>query len=469
MIPVILCGGAGTRLWPLSRKAYPKQLLSLVSDKSLLQETLLRLTNIPTLAPPLIICNTEHRFLIMEQLHQIGVRDAVIMLEPSGKNTAPAATLAALYHDPNAILLVLPADHLIQDVHALHTAVQKAELLAKQHLVTFGITPTHAETGYGYIKKGEPLLDNLGYRVAQFTEKPNATLAQQYQSSGNFFWNSGMFMFRAANYLAEMAVHAPDILQACQQTLQQAKQDAAFLHLDAAVFSSCRSDSIDYAVMEKSQHAVVVPLAAGWSDIGSWTTVCESTTQDAAGNVTRGDVYTAQVKNSYLHAEHRLLAVVGVSDHVIIETADAVLVAHKDFAQEVKVIVNQLAEQTRPEIDLHRRVYRPWGYYEILDHSATACVKRIQINPGARLSLQAHQHRSEHWVVIEGTALVTRGEESFTLKANESTYIPMGTKHRLANSGLQPLIIIEVQSGSYLAEDDIVRFDDVYGRETVVS
>ncbi len=465
LVPVILSGGSGTRLWPLSRNAYPKQLLPLVDQQSMLQNTLLRISHYPAVAHPIVICNENHRFLVAEQLQAIEQKNATLILEPVGKNTAPAAAIAALsalsqHTDP--FLLVLPADHVIKDIAEFHRAIAVAEsIAARDLLVTFGIKPTRAETGYGYIKQGP------GDSVEKFVEKPDVATAQQYLQSGEYVWNSGMFMFRASIFLQELAEHAPDILASCHETFQQRLLDLDFLRLDKKSFSHCRSESIDYAVMEKSANVAVVTLDAGWSDVGSWDALWEVKTADDNNNVVQGDVYLNQVTGSYVHAENRLLAVVGVSDHVVIETADAVLVAHKDYCQDVKAIVSLLKTNNRSEIDLHRRVYRPWGYYEILDGAGEYQVKRIMVKPGARLSLQSHQHRSEHWVVLSGVAIVTCDEQTLTLQANQSTYIPIGAKHRLENPGLEPLVIIEVQCGDYVGEDDIVRYEDQYGRVMV--
>jgi mannose-1-phosphate guanylyltransferase/mannose-6-phosphate isomerase len=472
IVPVILAGGSGSRLWPLSRSAYPKQLLPLVSGHTLLQDTILRMQAIPGVAVPLVICNQEHRFLVAEQLKQIGVTNAAIILEPIGKNTAPAAAVAALYSSQNevsnATLLVLPADHIIQDVTALATAIKHAEKNAQAgRLVTFGIAPARAETGYGYIKSASHANAEQGYKVLEFVEKPDHATAKAYIASGQYYWNSGMFMFQSTSYLAELAKYAPDMLQACKRAVKSMTTDLDFLRLPQEEFATCPSNSIDYAVMEKTQNAVLVPLNAGWNDIGSWAALCDVMEADQDGNVIQGDVIVRQVNNSYLRAENRMLAVIGLDNHIVVETADVVLVAHKDNCQDVKEIVSNLKQKQRTEIDLHRRVYRPWGYYEMIDKSNCSQVKHITVNPGASLSLQVHQHRSEHWVVVSGVAEVTRGEEVFTIKANESTYIPQGVKHRLANPHEEKLEIIEVQSGSYLGEDDIERFDDVYGRVKV--
>jgi mannose-1-phosphate guanylyltransferase/mannose-6-phosphate isomerase len=469
IIPVVLAGGSGSRLWPLSRNACPKQLLPLVSGHTLLQETVLRTQAIPNIAAPLIICNQEHRFLVAEQLKQINVTNAVIILEPIGKNTAPAAAIAAWYlcqqemHD--ALLFVLPADHIIQDREILKIAIHHAEKNAQiGRLVTFGIVPTAAQTGYGYIKSDNQLNEEQSYSVLEFVEKPDQVTAKKYLDSGHYYWNSGMFMFQAASYLKELAMYAPAISQMCQRAVQGMTQDLDFLRLDKEAFSKCPDNSIDYAVMEKTKNAVLIPLNAGWNDIGSWAALCDVMAADQNGNVIQGDVIMHQVNNSYLRAESRMLAAIGLENHIVVETPDAVLVAHKDHSQDVKEIVASLKQKNRTEIDLHHRVYRPWGYYELIDKSLYFQVKHITVKPGASLSLQMHQHRSEHWVVVSGIAEVTRGDDVFTIKANESTYIPQGVKHRLMNPSDENLEIIEVQSGSYLGEDDIVRFDDCYGR-----
>lgn len=467
IVPVILCGGSGTRLWPLSRNGYPKQLLPLVNNQySMLQDTIMRISSMADCASPVVICNEIHRFLVAEQLLSIDVSKPTMILEPVGKNTAPAIAIAAMQVmevHPDAVMLVLPADHSIKKPTEFQRVIKEAETLALQnYLVTFGITPVRPETGYGYVKKADKLA--VGYRVEKFVEKPDAATAKKYVESGDYCWNSGMFMFRAKNFLAEMKLHAPDILKECEKAFALMSKDLDFLRLNKESFSACRSESVDYAVMEKSKNVAMITLDAEWSDVGSWDALWEVKESDENGNVVQGDVYLDGVSNSYVHAGERMIAVVGVSDHVIVETADAVLVAHKDHCQNVKAIVNSLKTKNRSEVDLHRRVYRPWGYYEVLDGAGDFQVKRIMVKSGARLSLQSHNHRSEHWVVISGTAIVTRGDEVVELKANQSTYIPINEKHRLENRSKEPLVIIEVQCGDLISEEDIVRYEDVYGR-----
>jgi len=467
--PVILSGGAGTRLWPLSRAVMPKQLLPLVTDKTMLQETALRVRGWPGVMAPLVVCGNEHRFLVAEQLRDVGITPHGIMLEPAGRNTAPAVAAAAQYlkaQDPDAIMLVLPADHVIEKNEAFRVAVERAfQLVQDGSLATFGIVPNAPETGYGYIKRGEPLpgCDDC-YKLERFVEKPDRSTAEGFVADGGFYWNSGMFMFRADRFLAEIGQHAPQIASAVESAVKDAYVDLDFCRLDEAAFAASPSDSIDYAVMEHTRDGVVVSSDIGWSDVGSWSALADVQAKDANGNVQRGDVYLDNTSNTLVRAESRIVAVVGVSDLVVVETNDAVLVAHKDQVQRVKNIVDHLKLQARTEHLHHTRVYRPWGYYEGIDAGDRFQVKRITVKPGEKLSLQMHHHRAEHWIVVSGTARVTCGEKSILLAENESTYIPLGTTHRLENPGKLPLHLIEVQSGSYLGEDDIVRFEDIYSR-----
>jgi mannose-1-phosphate guanylyltransferase/mannose-6-phosphate isomerase len=468
LVPVILSGGAGTRLWPLSRELYPKQLLRLVAERTMLQETVARTEGLPELAPPIVVCNENHRFMVAEQLRELGTAPQAIVLEPQGRNTAPAAAIAALLvsggADADPVLLVLPADHVITDVPAFQAAVAGGRVAAEAgSLVTFGVVPDRAETGYGYIRRGAG--PGPAFTVAKFVEKPDTATARGYVESGEYYWNSGMFMFRASAFLAELGRYAPVMLATCRAALAAAGRDLDFLRLPAQEFASCPSDSIDYAVMEKTDRAVVVPLAAGWSDVGSWAALADALPRDGEGNVTAGDVLTEDSSGCYLHSTSRLVAAVGLRDHVVVETKDAVLVAPRDRVQDVKELVAELKARGRYETSLHREVYRPWGSYDSIDSGDRFQVKRLIVKPGATLSLQLHHHRAEHWVVVTGTAKVTRGDEVFTLSENESTYIPIGARHRIENPGKIPLHIIEVQSGTYLGEDDIVRFEDRYGRD----
>lgn len=467
LIPVILSGGSGTRLWPLSRELHPKQFLPLVGQDSMLQDTLRRLDGIDASAP-MVICNEHHRFLVAEQLRQIGRTSSAIILEPVGRNTAPAVAVAALMAaqqgNPTAVLLVLPADHLLKDVEAFQRAVQVGLAAAQGgKLVTFGVVPTSPETGYGYIRRGAGA--GPSYPIAEFVEKPSAERAAAYLQSGDYLWNSGMFMLRADVYLAELSRYAPAMGVACDAALKAAQRDLDFTRLPADQFGQCPADSIDYAVMEKTSDAVVVPLDAGWSDVGSWSALHESLPADEAGNVTRGDVVSEDSQGCYLYSSGRLVATVGLRDHVVVETKDAVMVAPKNRVQDVKALVAQLKATGRSEPALHREVFRPWGSYDSVDGGMRFQVKRLTVKPGAQLSLQMHHHRAEHWIVVSGTASITCDDRVFLLSENESTYIPVGAKHRIENPGKVPLHIIEVQSGSYLGEDDIVRFEDNYGRQ----
>ena len=465
MIPVILSGGSGTRLWPLSRGQYPKQFLPLVSRYTMLQETIRRLDGIADLQAPIAVCNEDHRFMLAEQLWEIGIKPAAIILEPMGKNTAPAVALAALSAaSADDILLVLPADHVIANLQAFHQAIAQAKILAEQDfLVTFGIVPNEPETGYGYIKR-DVVQYGDAFKVAAFVEKPDADTAQQYVDSGNYFWNSGMFAFKAGRFLQELEKFNPAMLAACRQSLDAATIDLDFVRLNKAAFTACPADSIDYAVMEKTDKAVVIPLDADWNDVGSWSALWDVKEKDEFGNAISGDVLTVDSHNSFIHAERKLVTVIGISDLVVVETDDAVMIAPKDRVQEVKNIVDQLKALGRKEANYHRKVFRPWGQFDSVDNGERHQTKRIIVNPGAKLSLQKHHHRAEHWVVVKGTALVTKGDESLLLSENESTFIPLGVVHCLENPGVIPLEIVEVQSGSYLGEDDIVRFNDQYGR-----
>ncbi|MCW2249509.1 mannose-1-phosphate guanylyltransferase/mannose-1-phosphate guanylyltransferase/mannose-6-phosphate isomerase [Azospirillum fermentarium] len=469
IIPVLMSGGSGSRLWPMSRELYPKQLLSLCSDKSMLQDTALRVTDDGRFAAPLVVCNQEHRFIIAEQLRQIGCTPAAIVLEPVGRNTAAACAVAALKvaeTDPDALILILPADHMVLDTPAFLEAVDKAAAAAESgYLVTFGIQPTGPETGYGYIRRGTALARPGGaYRVAEFVEKPSRDVAQQYVDGGEHFWNSGMFLFPVAKLLSEMERYEPAVLEACRQALAVGASDLDFLRLDPAAFSSAPSTSIDYAVMERTDAAVVVPADLGWTDVGAWSALWDVGAKDGEGNVTVGDVVMHEAGNCYVRSEQHLTAVVGLDDVVVVVTDDAVLVADRNKVQNVKAVVERLKKEGRSEPVSHRKVHRPWGSYQSIHAGDRFQVKCLTVAPGRQLSLQKHYHRAEHWVVVSGTALVTRGEDQVMVYENQSIYIPMGTVHRLENPGKVPLNLIEVQSGSYLGEDDIVRLEDVYGR-----
>ena len=460
---VIMAGGSGTRLWPLSRAAHPKQFLALHGDDTMLQATFKRLDGLD-IQSSVTICNEEHRFFVAEQLREIDKLGSII-LEPVGRNTAPAIALAALSspegEDP--LLLVLAADHVIQDVAVFTKTVMNAIPLAEAgKLVTFGIVAHEPNAGYGYIKKGES--QGPGFAVDAFVEKPSIEVAKEYLESGDYFWNSGMFLFKASRYLEELKKHRPDIYKACQLSMEGTSKDNDFLRVNETAFDACPSDSIDYAVMEKTDDAVVVPMDAGWSDIGSWSSLWDISEKDANGNATYGDVMLHETNNCYIRTDRKLVAAIGVDDLVVVSTKDVVLIAHKDSVQNVKVIAQKLKAESRTEWEHHREVYRPWGKYDSIDNGERYQVKRITVKPGAKLSVQMHHHRSEHWVVVSGTAKVTNGEKTFLLAENESTYIPVGVIHALENPGKVPLEMIEVQSGSYLGEDDIVRFEDIYGR-----
>ena len=492
IVPILLSGGSGTRLWPLSRETHPKQFQPLVGEDSLLQATWRRIEGLAGIAAPLVVANEEHRFMVAEQLRQLGVAPAALQLEPVGRNTAPAIAVAALQavaggEDP--LLLVLPSDHVIRDVPAFHAAVQAATVAAGQGaLVTFGIVPAGPETGYGYIKAGTasvggtsvpmPLAESIGIevpragagmgggvrRVERFVEKPDLATAQAYVVSGDYFWNSGMFLFRASRFLAELQRFAPAMVTAATAALAGARRDADFLRLDRAAFEACPADSIDYAVMEKTDAAAVLPIDVGWSDVGSWSALWEIADQDPDGNAHHGDVIALGCRNTLAWGGRRLVSLLGLENVIVVDTDDALLVAARDQVQQVKDIVARLKADKRPEASVHRKVYRPWGSYDGVDSGERFQVKRIVVKPGAALSLQMHHHRAEHWIVVSGSARVTCDDRVFILGENQSTYIPLGSKHRLENPGKMPLELIEVQSGSYLGEDDIVRFEDVYGR-----
>lgn len=470
LFPVILCGGSGTRLWPLSRKQQPKQFVKLTNEHSMLQNTILRL---PTDAQPAIfICNEDHRFIVAEQTRELDVTAKAILLEPVGRNTAPAIALSAfvaLKENPDAVLLVLASDHNIKDTFAFQSAAKKAYDLAKEgSLATFGIVPTEPHTGYGYIQRGEELETVSGsFRVDKFVEKPELETAKGYVKSGEFYWNSGMFVFKAKRYLEELKKYNPEIYRICEESTQKTNADMDFLRVDKNSFMTCPDESVDYAVMEKTNSAVVVPLDAGWNDVGSWSALWSELDKDANDNAIRGDVIIENTHNSYIYSSDRLVSTIGLNNIVIVDTPDAILVANKDEVQDVKNIVAKLKENNRTEHIHHRQVYRPWGSYDSIDIGERFQAKRITVKPGAKLSVQMHHHRAEHWIVVSGTAKVRNGEKEFLLTENQSTYIPLGTIHSLENPGKVDLELIEVQSGSYLGEDDIIRFEDKYGRSEV--
>ena len=468
IVPVILAGGSGSRLWPMSRKLLPKQFLPLVGEKTLFQETVLRVREFAECDAPVVIANSEHRFLAAEQLQAIGVKPRALILEPVGRSTAPAIAAAALHverDDPGAVLLVLPSDHLIRDLDAFHRTIRLALApAAGGHLVTFGVPPTHPATGYGYIEAGESIGESA-YRIRRFVEKPTLDKAQSFLAQGGYLWNSGMFVFGAGRFLEELQSLRADVADSVRLALKDAARDLDFLRLSDAAFAACPSVSVDYGVMERTRAGAVVRAAMDWSDAGSWSALWEVGAKDAAQNVTRGDVELRDVRGSYVLADTRHVSLLGVSDLLVVETGDAVLVAARSRAEEVKEVVEGLARGNRSEHISHARVYRPWGYYESVDAGEQFQVKRLMIKPGHALSLQLHRLRAEHWVVVSGTARVTRGDESFLLERNQSTYIPVNVKHRLENPTQEPLLVGEVQSGAYLGEDDIVRFEDNYGRE----
>jgi mannose-1-phosphate guanylyltransferase/mannose-6-phosphate isomerase len=465
--PVILSGGSGTRLWPLSRKQYPKQYLPLAGDNTMLQETILRLNGLDNLADPIIICNADHRFLVAEQCQQIDIKNPVILLEPVGRNTAPAiaaAALQSLKDSDSSMLLVLSADHVIQDIDAFYKAIDIASQQAQSgKLTTFGIVPTDANTGYGYIKSSEEN-NNGAYKVEEFVEKPDLKTAEVYLEQGSYLWNSGMFMFQALTFIDELATHSPNIVTSVNNAVNNAVQDLDFIRLEKQAFESSPSDSIDYALMEKSNNVVVVPLDAQWNDIGAWSALYDIGIKDSNGNVIKGDVIAQDTTNTYINADHHVVAVIGVDNLIIIDTPDATLIASQDKVQEVKSIVESLQASSRCESGEHRKFYRPWGWYDSIESGEHFQVKRLHVKPNAKLSLQMHHKRAEHWVVVSGTATVTNGEQIFSLEKGESTYIPLGVTHGLENKSNKRLEILEVQSVTYLGEDDIVRFEDIYGR-----
>ncbi|MXV36056.1 MULTISPECIES: mannose-1-phosphate guanylyltransferase/mannose-6-phosphate isomerase [unclassified Saccharibacter] len=469
VVPVILSGGSGSRLWPVSRKAYPKQFCPILSEETPFQETVQRAQQIGVTAPPIVVANRDHRFIAAEQLRQLAVEDASIILEPVARNSAAAMAAAAFWQadkDPDAVLWFMPADAAIENFDALATALFQAKQAAERdYIVTFGMQPNRPETGYGYIEQGSSVenTDNV-YQIARFLEKPDAETAEHFLKYGHYLWNSGMFIARARVFLEELLLLAPDIYHAVKSSLSSSGSDLGFVRLDEEAFSRAPSISVDYAVAEKTTRAAVVPASFEWMDVGSWDAVWELTHKDGDGNAAHGNVFLDHAHNCYVHSEGAVTTVTGVDDLIIVVTRDAVMVSHRDRAQDVKKMVERLKKEGRPEAEQHVRMYRPWGFYESLNKGERFQVKRIQVSPGEKLSLQKHFHRAEHWVVVEGTALVTRDDENVLVRENESIYLPLGCVHRLENPGRIPLVLIEVQSGSYLGEDDIVRLQDVYQR-----
>lgn len=468
IVPVILAGGSGTRLWPLSRQHFPKQLLKLFGDRTMLQQTILRLEGLENISSPIVVCNVEHRFMVAEQLHELGINDAAILLEPLARNTAPALALAALHaktlHE-NPVLLVLSADHMIRKVDVFQEAVRKAvDVAASRHLVTFGVKPSHPETGYGYIKANQKESVLGSWPVERFVEKPNLPTAEQYLAEGCYFWNSGMFVFEADTFLDELNQQSGDVIDFAMKSLNNAVRDLDFIRVDKVAFADAPNISVDYALMEKSHNVFCVPLDAGWSDVGDWKSYWEVSDKDQQGNSFIGDVIGLESTDTLVFSQHKLVATIGVNNLMVINTPDAVLIADKSKAQQVKSVIGEIEKQSRKEHLQHREIYRPWGCYDAIDDGDRYQVNRIRVKPGASLSLQLHHHRAEHWIVVKGTALVQRGDETMLLSENESTYIPVGIKHRLSNPGKIPLEIVEVQSGPYLDDDDVIRYEDSYGR-----
>ena len=465
--PIILSGGSGTRLWPLSREEYPKQYLSLAGDNTMLQETILRINTLENIADPIIICNTDHRFVVAEQCQQIGIKNPTILLEPVGRNTAPAIAAAAiqsLKDSDNSTLLVLSADHVIKDIDAFHKAIKIANQQAQSgKIAIFGIVPTYANVGYGYIKSSKDN-NNGAHKVEEFVEKPDRKTAELYLETGSYLWNSGMFMFQARSFIDELTIHAPDIVMSINYAVNNATQDLDFIRLEKQAFEASPTDSIDYALIEKSDNVVVVPLDANWSDVGSWSTLYDIGVKNSSGNILKGDVIAKETTNTYIYASNHLITTFGVDNLVVVDTPDVTFIASRDKVHGVKSIVQFLQKKGRSEASSNRKVYRPWGWYDSIESGKNFQVKRLHVKPGAKLSLQMHHKRAEHWVVVSGTAYVTNGKETLTLNKGESTYIPLGVTHAIENQTKEPLEIIEVQSGVYLGEDDIIRFEDIYGR-----